>query len=41
MEELVMEEKIYTMKRKGMAVLLTVLFLYLIAIAGTVFGAVR
>ena len=36
-----MEEKIYTTKRKGMAVLMTVLFLYLIAIAGTVFGAVR
>ena len=35
-----MEEKIYTTKRKGMAVLLTVLFVYLIAIAGTVFGAV-
>mgnify|MGYP007129985503 CR=1 FL=1 len=36
-----MEEKIYTTKRKGMAVLLTVLFVYLIAIAGTVFGAVK
>ena len=36
-----MEEKIYTTKRKGMAVLLTVLFVYLIAIAGIVFGAVR
>ena len=36
-----MEEKIYTTKRKGMAVLVTVLFVYLIAIAGIVFGAVR
>ena len=36
-----MEEKIYTTKRKGMAVLLTVLFVYLIAITGTVFGAVK
>ena len=36
-----MEEKIYTTKRKGMAVLLTVLFVYLIAIAGIVFGTVR
>ena len=35
-----MEEKIYTTKRKGMAVLLTVLFVYLIA-TGTVFGAVK
>ena len=36
-----MEEKIYTTKRKGMAVLLTVLFVYLIAITCTVFGAVK
>lgn len=36
-----MEEKIYTTKRKGMAVLLTVLFVYLIAITGTVFRAVK
>lgn len=36
-----MEEKIYTTKRKGMAVLVTVLSVYLIAIAGIVFGAVR
>ena len=36
-----MEEKIYTTKRKGMAVLLTVLFVYLNAITGTVFGAVK
>lgn len=36
-----MEEKIYTTKRKGMAVLLTVLFVYLIAITGTVFGAAK
>lgn len=35
-----MEEKIYTTKRKGMAVLLTVVFVYLIAIAGIV-GAVK
>lgn len=36
-----MEEKIYTTKRKGMAVLVTVLFVYLIAITGIVFGAVK
>lgn len=36
-----MEEKIYTTKRRGMAVLLTVVFVYLIAIAAAICGGIQ
>lgn len=36
-----MEEKIYTTKRKGMAVLLTTLLVYVLAIAGAIFSGIQ